>query len=45
MMRDSAGATVWRKNFYERIVRDEAALFNIRRYIKRHPAMKVDQPA
>jgi REP element-mobilizing transposase RayT len=30
--------TLWQRNYYERIVRDDAALTNIRRYIRENPA-------
>lgn len=38
-IRDAKGSPVWQRNYYERIIRDEAALTNIRRYIRNNPAM------
>src|SRR6266508_1548584 len=36
------GATVWQRGYYERIIRDEAALNNVRRYIEANPARWAD---
>lgn len=37
-VRDTPGAPVWQRNYYEHIIRDEAALERIRRYIAENPA-------
>ncbi len=37
-LRDTSGADVWQRNFYERVVRDRDELDRIRRYIRRNPA-------
>jgi putative transposase len=34
----SAGTPVWQRNYHERIIRDETALQNIRRYIAANPS-------
>ena len=36
--RGRRGVTVWQRNFYEHIIRDEAALHGIRQYIADNPA-------
>lgn len=36
--RGTPGAPVWQRNYYERIIRDDRALREIRRYIIRNPA-------
>lgn len=37
-LRDTRGAPVWQRNYYERIVRDEYELWRIREYIVNNPA-------
>ncbi len=37
-LRNTPGADVWQRNFYERVVRTRAELNRIRRYIRRNPA-------
>lgn len=37
--RDSVGQQVWQRNYYERIVRNEAELARIRAYIRNNPAI------
>lgn len=37
-LRDTPGADVWQRNFYERVVRDRDELNRIRRYIRQNPA-------
>lgn len=37
-LRDTPGASVWQRNFYERVVRDRRELDRIRKYIRRNPA-------
>lgn len=37
-LRDSPGAAVWHRNYYERIVRSEQERVNIQRYILNNPA-------
>ncbi|MFN4295179.1 MAG: transposase, partial [Thermoflexales bacterium] len=36
-MRQTPGAPVWQRNYYEHIIRDERALHAIRRYIQENP--------
>jgi len=36
--RDTPGASVWQRNFYERVVRTRSELERIRTYIRRNPA-------
>jgi REP element-mobilizing transposase RayT len=43
-LRDSPGVPVWQRNYYERIIRNEAELNRIRRYIKDNPARWDDDP-
>lgn len=38
ILRDTPGTRVWQRNYYERIIRDELALNNIRRYIQMNPS-------
>ena len=47
-LRDTAGAPVWQRNYYEHVVRDKDDLFQIRRYIVYNPAkwdLDQDNPA
>ncbi len=37
-MRNTPGAPVWRRNYYEHIVRNEKELTNMRQYIYDNPA-------
>jgi putative transposase len=37
-LRQTPRATLWQRNYYEHIIRDEAALGRIRRYIENNPA-------
>jgi REP element-mobilizing transposase RayT len=37
-MRGTPGTPVWQRNYYEHIIRDNAALGRIRRYIADNPA-------
>jgi putative transposase len=37
-IRSVRGAPVWQRNYYDRIIRDERELQNIRRYIAENPA-------
>lgn len=37
ILRDTPGTPVWQRNYHERIIRDELALNNIRRYIQMNP--------
>lgn len=37
ILRDTPGTPVWQRNYHERIIRDESALNNIRRYIRMNP--------
>jgi len=36
--RRTPGASIWQRGYYERIIRDEADLARIRRYIDENPA-------
>lgn len=36
-LRQTPGAPVWQRNYYERIIRDEEALQRVRRYIQNNP--------
>jgi putative transposase len=36
-IRDTPGAPVWQRNYYERIVRDERGLNAVRKYIQNNP--------
>ena len=36
--RDNLGSTVWQRNFYEHIIRNDEELANIRRYITENPS-------
>jgi putative transposase len=37
-IRNTPGISVWQRNYYEHIIRDEQSLENIRNYITRNPA-------
>jgi putative transposase len=37
-VRQTPGAIIWQRNYYERIIRDESAFEHIRRYIENNPA-------
>jgi putative transposase len=37
-VRGTPGAPVWQRNYYERIIRDDAALGRIREYVQHNPA-------
>jgi REP element-mobilizing transposase RayT len=48
VIRNTPGIPVWQRNYYERIVRNEKALTNIRRYIVDNPlqwAFDAENPA
>jgi REP element-mobilizing transposase RayT len=36
-LRNMAGSSLWQRNYYERIIRDEAELIAVRRYIVTNP--------
>jgi REP element-mobilizing transposase RayT len=36
-LRDNAGCSVWQRNYYEHVIRNEEDLANIRRYIAENP--------
>ena len=36
-LRNTVGQSVWQRNYYERIIRDEKSLFFIRKYIRKNP--------
>ncbi|NWJ48742.1 MAG: transposase [Chloroflexi bacterium] len=38
ILRETPGASVWQRNYYEHVVRDEADLARIREYITNNPA-------
>ena len=42
--RSTPGAPVWQRNYYEHIIRNEAALHNVRHYIVNNPAKWADDP-
>jgi len=35
---------LWQRNYYERIIRDDRALANIRRYIRANPSNWIEAP-
>ncbi len=37
-LRNTPGASLWQRNYYERIIRDEDESTNIRQYIYNNPA-------
>ncbi len=37
LVRDNPGVSVWQRNYYERVVRDESELTGIREYIQCNP--------
>jgi len=37
-LRETPGASVWQRNYYEHIIRDDNSLQRIRKYIARNPA-------
>jgi REP element-mobilizing transposase RayT len=39
-IRNTSGARVWQRNYYEHIIRDDADLFAIRQYITGNPAKR-----
>jgi putative transposase len=41
-MRGTPGATVWQRNYYERVIRDEDELNGVRQYIFYNPANWAD---
>ena len=48
LLQGAAGTTVWQRNYYEHIIRDEAALDGIREYIDNNPlqwALDRENPA
>lgn len=38
LLRDTPGERFWKRNYWEHVIRDDASLQNIRRYIKNNPA-------
>jgi putative transposase len=38
LLRNTPGATVWQRNFWERIVRDAVEIDRVRAYIRDNPA-------
>ena len=44
LMNDTPGETIWQRNFYDRIVRDEKELDRIRAYIMANPSHWPDEP-
>ncbi len=42
ILRDTPGTTVWQRNYYDHIVRDEAVLNHIRHYIQTNSAVWQD---
>ena len=48
LLQDTTGAPVWQRNYFEHIIRDEAALNRIRAYIQSNPQrwhFDVENPA
>ena len=43
-IRNTPGARVWQRNYYEHIVRGEEELMRVRRYIRDDPAKWRDDP-
>ena len=43
-LRNTPGAPVWQRNFYDRVVRSESELTRIREYIATNPARWMDDP-
>ncbi len=41
-IRDTRGAPIWQRNYYEHIIRDENELHRVRRYIESNPACWAD---
>jgi hypothetical protein len=39
LLRNSPPMTVWQRNYYEHVIRDEKSLYFIRKYIQENPAM------
>ena len=44
LLRDAPGLEVWQRNYYERIIRDEAELGRIRQYVIDNPANWLADP-
>ena len=44
VLRGTPGAAVWQRNYYEHIIRNEAALNRIRQYIADNPARWAEDP-
>ena len=42
--RSTPGVTVWQRNYYEHVIRNESALHDIRQYILHNPAKWPDDP-
>ena len=42
--RDTPGASVWQRNYYEHVIRYEAVLNRIRQYIAENPARWAEDP-
>ena len=43
-MRGTPGASVWQRNYYEHVIRNESALDRIRRYNEDNPAGWAEDP-
>ena len=43
-MRGTPGASVWQRNYYEHVIRDESALHRVRQYIADNPARWSEDP-
>jgi REP element-mobilizing transposase RayT len=43
-LRETPGAAVWQRNYYEHIIRDESSLYRIRAYIAANPARWSELP-
>ncbi len=43
-LRETPGAPVWQRNYYEHVIRDEKTLNAIREYIHNNPARWAEDP-
>lgn len=43
-VRGTPGAPVWQRNYYERVIRDEGEMADVRRYIRENPLRWAEDP-
>ena len=43
-IRQVSGVSIWQRNYYEHIIRDELSLYNIRKYILENPLSWSEDP-